>query len=361
MVLTDFQSLAINNRLYTVDKLILFCSEEIKKGDLPEWKRGVYQFILDFLDGSDFIIQETSGTTGKKKSVRIPKKAMVGSAKLTIKVLKLKPYDTALLCLPIEYIAGKMVVVRSLCAGLNLLLTEPSGTPGTGSIEPVDFCALVPLQVYNLLNTNLLSRIRTLIIGGAEIGGALEREIQKFPNRVFETYGMAETCSHVALRRVNGKNRESNFKALPGVRLSLDTRGCLVIQAPFLEGKVITNDLVELVTANTFKWLGRYDNIINTGGIKVHPEILEEKIQGILNVPCAIIGKPDLVLGQKIVLFVETEHKIEKDAITELLKCRLDKKLVPKEVYTLGKFPRNASYKIDRGALGDMIWARQER
>ncbi len=359
MALTDFQSLIINNRLYTIDKLILFCSEEIKKGGLPEWKRGVYQFILDFLDDSDFIIQETSGTTGKKKSVRIPKKAMIGSAELTIKVLKLEPSDTALLCLPIEYIAGKMMVVRSLCAGLNLLLTVPSGTPGAGSTEPVDFCALVPLQAYNLLNTNLLTHIKTLIIGGAEIGVPLERKLQKLPNQIFETYGMAETCSHIALRRVNGKNRESNFKALPGVRLSLDTRGCLVIQASFLEEKVITNDLVELVTANSFKWLGRYDNIINTGGVKVQPEVLEEEIQEILNVPCAIIGKPDLVLGQKIVLVVETEHGTGKDAITELLKGRLDKKLVPKEVYTLEEFPRNASYKIDRGALGDIIWARQ--
>ncbi len=354
-IMKEMKGLKLNDSFYTVPDLVPFCQNEIKEGTGPDWKLEVYSFILDFLDESKVIRQQTSGTTGARKTIELPKNSMLTSAKNTVDFFQLKEGDVAVLCLPIEYIAGKMMVVRALLAGLNLKLIQPSGTPDFTGIEKTDFCAMVPMQASHLLQNNLWPKMKTLLLGGAETGSELHEQLQYLDTLVFETYGMAETSSHVALRQLNGIQRETAFTALPNVQLSTDERGCLVIIAAYLPEKIVTNDRVQMASSSRFKWLGRFDNIINSGGIKVQPEILEKQFQEILQKPCAIFGKSDEMLGQKMVLVVETIHPDQPEEVLAKLAPQIERKMLPKEIYFVPSLPRNKSYKIDHRALRKMF------
>ena len=315
----------------------------------------IYRFILDFLDDSEYILQKTSGTTGSPKIIKLSKQALFESAKRTATFFQLKESDRAVLCLPINYIAGKMMVVRALYAGLNLITIEPSGTPDFSGLRKIDFCAMVPMQAANLIKQNLWPPLKTLILGGAETNSDLIKQLQLVNTAVFETYGMAETCSHIALKKLNGLNSEDCFTALPDINLSIDERACLIINAPFLSTEIRTNDSVELVSKNKFKWLGRFDNVINSGGIKIQPEELEKQIQEILQIPCAIIGIADELLGQKIALILETEKEIDSAHLFSQLVPHINKKFLPKSITYIKKLPRNPSFKIDRIKLKELI------
>lgn len=352
---SEINGLTIDDQYFTKPALLRFCQYEINTDTTPDWERGVYRFILNFLDDSNVIFQKTSGTTGAKKTIELPKTAMLISAKNTIDFFQLKKGDVAVLCLPIQYIAGKMMVVRALLAGLNLKLIQPSGTPDFTNIEKTDFCAMVPMQANNLLQKNLWPEMKTLILGGAETGTELLEQLQQLQTQVYETYGMAETSSHVALKKLNGKQPETTFTALPDIQLSSDERDCLVIKTSYLPGKIITNDRVEMVSANQFKWLGRFDNVINSGGIKIQPEILEKQFQGILQRQCAILGFPDELLGQKMVLVVEASENEKTEQILTKLAPYFDRKLLPKTVCFFDQIPRNKSFKIDRETLKQKI------
>lgn len=347
----EIKGLTLNNRFFALPELIQFCEENIAAGIEPDWKLDVYRFILNFMNDSEVISQQTSGTTGARKTIKLPKKSMLASAKNTVDFFQLKEDDVAVLCLPIQYIAGKMMVVRALVAGLNLKLIQPSGTPDFNGIEKTDFCAMVPMQARNLLQKELWPKMKILILGGAETGPELIDKLQPLNTIIFETYGMAETCSHIALKRLNGGEAENAFSTLPEVKLSTDERDCLIIEAAYLPERIITNDRVEMVTPNQFKWLGRFDHVINSGGIKIQPEILEKKFQDILQNPCAILGMADELLGQKMVLVVETHEPFEKKMILAKLTPHFDKKMLPKEIYFVEKFPRNKSFKTDKREL----------
>jgi O-succinylbenzoic acid--CoA ligase len=349
--MNEIKGLTLNDRFYTLPELIRFCENETKAGTTPGWKLNVCRFILDFLNDSETITQQTSGTTGKSKIIELPKKSMRISAKNTIGFFQLKEGDVAALCLPVQYIAGKMMIVRALLAGLNLKLIQPSGTPDFSNSGKIDFCAMVPMQATHLLAKSLWPDIKTLILGGAETGPELLEQLQHLKSQVFETYGMAETSSHVALKQLNGKQPESTFSALPDVKLSTDERDCLVIEASYLPAKITTNDRVEMVAPNRFRWLGRFDNVINSGGIKIQPEILEKQYQEILKKPCAIIGRPDELLGQKTVLVVETSNPQDTQQLLAKLVPHFDRKMLPKEIYCIEKFPRNKAFKVDREKL----------
>lgn len=351
----EISELTINGEYFHQTTLIEFCQGKITENKSPEWELDVYHFILNFLDDSEFISQKTSGSTGTPKTIRLPKQAMWESAKMTSDFFQLKESQVAVLCLPVKYIAGKMMVVRALFAGLNLILIEPTGTPDFPNLGEIDFCAMVPLQAANLLEQNKWHDINNLILGGAETGPELAAKLQVVETKVYETYGMAETCSHIALKRINGKNPETNFTTLPGVTISQDERDCLVIDVPFLSDKVKTNDCVELVSENKFRWIGRFDTIINSGGIKIQPEILEKKIEEILQMPCAILGEPDELLGEKLFLFLETSEPINSSQILAMLASFFDKKMLPKTVRFIKTLPRNKSFKIDRVELNRMI------
>ncbi len=347
----EIEGFTMDDRFLSFPALVEFCKSAIETKSEPEWKLDIYRFILEFLDESSVILQKTSGTTGESKTIELPKTSMIASARNTIDFFGLKEKDVAVLCLPVQYIAGKMMIVRAFVAGLNLKLIQPTGAPDFSGLENIDFCAMVPMQATNLLEQNNWPNIKTLILGGAETSSELFEKLQKVKTEVFETYGMAETCSHIALKQINGENPQQVFTTLPGIRISKDERDCLLIDTPFLKNKIITNDCVELVSENQFKWLGRIDNVINSGGIKIQPEILEKKIEEILQKPCVILSEPDEILGQKVVLIVETSKPEDPNQILTKLAPFFDKKMLPKSVRFIDSLPRNKSFKIDREGL----------
>jgi O-succinylbenzoic acid--CoA ligase len=351
-------SLTIHNHTYSQQTLIELCDSKIRNDHTPIWEKEVYGFILQWLDDSDTIIQYSSGTTGKSKIIRLQKLAMVRSAESTCRFFDLTRGQTAALCLPMEYIAGKMMVVRSMVCGLNLYITEPKSKPDFHEIERIDFCAMVPFQVTNMWTAKGdMPPVRILIIGGAEISRELEKLVNDIPAKVYATYGMAETCSHIALMRINGPNPEKWYKALPGIKLETDQRNCLVIKASYLPAPVITNDQVHLQNNERFRWIGRFDNLINSGGIKVVPEEVESALAEKTGIEFALIGLPDPNLGQRLVLVKEKKKDALSDEVirTELA-LLIPAKLMPKDIVRIEKFPRNTSFKIDRLKLARSIY-----
>lgn len=351
----EFSGFIINGNFFSKTEILKFCSVQITNNKCPEWELDVYRFILDFLSETEFILQQTSGSTGSPKIILLSKQAMLKSAEKTIEFFNLGENQTAVLCLPVKYIAGKMMIVRAFLAEINLILIEPASLPDFSNSGKIDFCAMVPMQAAKLLEQNKWPEIKTLILGGAETSPELTEKLKAIKTAVFETYGMAETCSHVALKQINGKFPQSVFTAFPGISLSTDERECLVIDASFLPEKIFTSDRVEMVAQNQFKWLGRIDNLINSGGIKIQPEILEKEIGEILQKPCVILGTPDELLGQKVELIVETSVPDDPKHILAKLAPFIDKKMLPKTIRFLNEFPRNKSFKIDRNLLKGMI------
>lgn len=270
------------------------------------------QFLEEWHSPSDHVLVHTSGSTGKPKPLWVEKRRMEASARMTCDFLGLCEGDTALLCMPLDYIAGKMMVVRSLVGGLRLINVTPSGHPLSSSLGPVTFAAMVPLQVWNSLQVSeereQLMRIRHLIIGGGAIDQALAQELKNFPNAVWSTYGMTETLSHVAMRRLNGPEASEWYRPLSGVRICRNKEGCLVIDAPQLCGEpLVTNDVVELKSGPLplFKVLGRKDNVICSGGIKIQAEEVERLLRPHLPMSFLITKTTDSKFGEIVVLVTE--------------------------------------------------------
>ena len=350
---THFHGLLINNRIHPIDSLPDICENMLADKSIPEWEKKIYAFINEWISDKEYIQQTSSGTTGKPKELKLSKKSMILSAQKTCKLFDLRFGNSILLTLPIEYIAGKMMIVRAFVGGLNLLLTEPTSMPDLTDFGNIDFCAMVPLQAYNSLNSiETLRRIKKLIIGGAEIRDELEVMLRDLPNEVYATYGMAETCSHVAIRRISGTEPERLYKAIPGVKFSVDNRGCLVIDANHLDHQVITNDFVDLYNPTSFRWIGRYDSLINSGGLKIIPEEIEAIVSKTTGLDCAVVGLPDAKLGEKVVLVLEKGGSELSDKELEgVLKDELPKKYYPKEIKFINELPRSHSYKVDRFKL----------
>ena len=352
----NFSSIKLKNQRFSLEDLPVYCENKLLKTQLPEWEEKIYQFLIDFLDEKDYIEQLSSGTTGTPKKIKLTKMALVESANNTINKLDLEWNAKALLCLPVDYIAGKMMIVRSFAAGLNLFWEEPSSMPDLANYGQIDFCAMVPIQVYNsITNNDALNNIRNLIIGGAEMRSDLLALFSNLTNNIYETFGMAETCSHIALRKISGKNPDKYFEILPGVTISIDKRCCLVINTSYLDSEIITNDAVELIDNKHFIWKGRIDNLINTGGIKVRPEELEATIAKIIDLECAVVGVKDEKLGQKIVLIAESEKEVDKDELLLFMKENLQTYQVPRKIVVVDKLPRTNSFKIDRSKLEGLI------
>ncbi len=351
----EFPGIILGDKLYSVEDLIFHCERQLATGNLPDWEKKIFKFIIDFFDERDFVEQTSSGTTGEKKTFKLPKRAMIESARMTIDILGLKCTDKALLCLPVDYIAGKMMIVRSLIVGMNLFWEEPTSMPSLNKYGEIDFCAMVPLQVYNSFsNYEFFKNIKKLIIGGAELRPELVAMFRDFPNITYITYGMAETCSHIALRKISGADAVDYFQVLPGIKTEVDTRGCLIIDAPYLDNQVVTNDLVEFIKEDKFIWKGRIDNLINSGGKKINPEELEANISKIIDKDCVIIGLPDDKLGQKIVLVIEGET-VNTKKVQLKLQGELSKHQLPREIILLAEFPRNESFKVDRKKIEELV------
>ena len=303
------------------------------------------EFLAQWNDTSDVIEVHTSGSTGKPKRLLVEKRRMVNSARITCDFLGLKEGDTALLCMPLDYIAGKMVVVRSLVSHLHLISVMPSSHPLKDVTQPIDFAAMVPLQVYSSMQEpaereRLLS-IRHLIIGGGAIDDSLESQLQQFPNAVWSTYGMTETLSHIALRRISGENSSLWYSPLDGVDVSLSSDSCLEIYAPQVNPeKLHTNDIAELRTlpdgSKEFRILGRKDNVIDSGGIKIQAEEVERLLRPHLSCGFMITKVSDARLGEAVTILIESD-----DAYLALSICKhvLPKHWVPRHVLPISHIP----------------------
>lgn len=309
-------------------------------------------FLAEWHNDSPTVLVHTSGSTGKPKPMLVEKRRMQASARITCRFLGLHEGDTALLCMPLDYIAGKMMVVRALTCGLQLVSVPPSSHPlATSHLSPfpsrLDFAAMVPLQVWNSLQVpeerHRLMHIRHLIIGGGAIDQALASQLADFPHQVWSTYGMTETLSHIALRRLNGPEASDWYTPFDGVALSLTDEGCLVISAPAVhEGPLVTNDIAELSSPapadspRRFRILGRKDNVVCSGGIKIQIEEVERLLRPHLHVPYMITKAPDEKLGEQVVLL--TESKTVGDVLA-LCRLHLPKYWVPRRILSVDRLP----------------------
>jgi len=316
----------------------------IKEGDAYEQPIG--EFILDWLSPETTIKVHTSGSTGNPKPIAIKKQHMVNSALATAAFLDLKNKNTALLCLPTKYIAGKMMVVRAMVMGLHLDAIPPQLNVFAATKKNYDFCAMTPPQLE--ASQGEIDKISKLLVGGGTVSETLKKGCENKKTLIYETYGMTETVTHIALKRIN-PNPINVFKCLPKVTITTDKRDCLIIQAPHISDvPVRTNDLVELVSKSEFRWMGRHDNIINSGGIKLSPEHIEHKLIPLIAAPFFIAGVEDPVLGEKLILIIEGSTQPQK--LLEKIKkaATLDKFEVPKKVYTLPQFVRTLNGKLHR-------------
>lgn len=269
------------------------------------------QFISDWQSPSPTILVHTSGSTGKPKPMLVEKRRMEASARITCSFLGLQPGDSALLCMPLDYIAGKMMCVRSIVSGLRLIRVEPCGHPLQHLDEVPTFAAMVPMQVYNSLQDdrelNILKQIKHLIIGGGAISSKLATALRSFPNAVWSTYGMTETLSHIALRPLSGEDASEWYTPFDGVEVSINQDGCLVINAPEVcAAPLTTNDIAEIDgDGRRFRIRGRRDNVVCSGGIKMQIEEIETKLQAHTDIPLMITKRADEKFGETVVLLAE--------------------------------------------------------
>jgi O-succinylbenzoic acid--CoA ligase len=312
-----------------------------------EWEQQLFEFMLIWLGEDDRVEVQTSGSSGQPSTWKVSKSAMISSAQLTANYFNCKEGTSALLCLPGSFIAGKMMLVRAMTMGWKLTTMKPSAMPFEFIREPYDFAAFTPMQLASLqdMAVQLLSRFGAVIIGGAAVPETLRKQLARRCSNLYETYGMAETLSHIAVRRL--AMEEIPFQTFQGIQIKVDSNGRLQIAAPHVQQEFIqTNDIVELIGPNSFYYKGRIDRMINSGGIKLFAEVIEQKLQGCLNVPFTIASMGDDVLGQKVVLCIESNVPVNREELLRKTALYLDRYEVPKEIIVFEKLERTESGKI---------------
>ena len=315
------------------------------------------EFLAEWNNDSDYVHVQTSGSTGAPKPMLVEKQRMLNSARITCDFLGLREGDTALLCMSLDYIAGKMMVVRALERRLLLITVAPSGHPLADlspQLSALSFAAMVPMQVYNALQVpaecERLKQIRHLIIGGGAIDDALAAALKSFPHHVWSTYGMTETLSHIALRKLNGPDASDYYTPFPSVKVSLNDESCLVINAPEVcSERLVTNDIAEL-SEGRFRILGRKDNVICSGGIKIQTEQVERQLRPYLSQPYLITKRPDEKFGEVVVLLTEGPVD-EAHAVCERI---LPKYFQPKAYLHVDKIPLTETGKPARKQAEDL-------
>lgn len=318
------------------------------------------EFLEEWKNDSPFVEVKTSGSTGEPKQVMVEKDRMIASAQMTGKFLGLEKGCSALLCMPIDYIAGKMMVVRSQVLGLNITVIEPTNRPFRGLNidypDGFDFVALVPSQVFETLKhkdeADIMSRSKHIIIGGGHVSKELQQQLTDFPNAVWSTYGMTETLSHIAMRRLNGEEASEWYSPLPGVEMTLNEENCIVVNAPSVfKDVVVTNDIGEM-SDGKFRVVGRKDNVICSGGIKIQIEEVESLLAQYLHSPFAISKQADEKFGEVAVLVT-----IEKDltAVEEICKKNLPRYWKPKHYYHFDSIPQTETGKVARAEIENIL------
>ena len=342
---------------------------DLKNGFMPnsfnEQENIAIQFCKDWLSGNSEFEFHTSGSTGIPKKIIFKREQLETSARLTARTLKLQPGFTALICLDCKFIAGAMMIVRSLVVGMNMIVKIPSANPLNGLSDRIDFAAFVPYQFVTLLEQApaQLNALHTIIIGGAPIPRAVIDKVQHMSPAIYATYGMTETITHVALQKLNGAGREDFFRLLPGIKASTDERGCLILKSTHLgTGPIVTNDIVTMLDGERFRWLGRFDNVINSGGVKVQAYKIERAAMDIFAIlkikkRLFVSGLPDKKLGEQVALIIEgaiLQPAVE-EKIKIQLKDQLDKYEVPKIFIYVLQFSETATQKIDRAGTLKMV------
>jgi O-succinylbenzoic acid--CoA ligase len=344
---TDFLNIhpgfKLNRKHYNAQSLLTLAESLNAVGDSEE--KEMAAFLLDWLYPRETVLVKTSGSTGDPKTITLSKAKMIESAKATGAFFDLSEKTKALHCLPIQFIAGKMMLVRAMMLGWEVDVVVPNRAPLSQTTGGYDFAALIPFQVFHSLKD--LNRVKKVIIGGGAVSESLRAQLQNTTAEVFATYGMTETITHVAIKKLNHINEGEHpyFEALPNVKFKQDNRRCLVIDAPnILEAPITTNDMVELISESQFEWLGRHDNIINSGGIKINPEVLENKLESQLDMPFFITSLPDEQLTEKVVLVIEGESQKIKDKVF----TGFNKYEIPKHIYFLPNFVYTKNGKLRR-------------
>jgi O-succinylbenzoic acid--CoA ligase len=350
-----------NTSFATVDELLFYTAKYSDK---------IHHFLQEWFSEKDYVIVHTSGSTGTPKAIKLQKKQLQNSAVATGDFFKLKEKTSALLCLPIEYIAGKMMLVRAVTLGWHLDVILSNSNPLKQHLTSYDFSAMVPLQVENSIEK--LHQIKKLIVGGGAVSNSLQEKLQEVTTEVFATYGMTETITHIAVKKLNNfaspiestpkKSLHTAFyEILPNTTIYKDERNCLVIKNTSISDKVIfTNDVVALISETQFEWLGRFDNVINSGGIKLHPEKIETELSKIIGQRFFVAGIKDEKLGEKLVLLIESAGdksiKSPDQLNSEMKNSKLFSKFeIPKEIHFIDRFSETETKKIHRKKTLDLI------
>ncbi|AZQ63050.1 acyl-CoA synthetase [Flammeovirga pectinis] len=327
-----------------------------------EYIDNVLIFCFEWLNGKEEFTMQSSGSTGMPKAILVKRSQMEASAKATAKILAIQENDKALICINTEYIGGRMMLVRALEFKLNTWIIPPTSHPFSKVPRDIefDFIAMVPLQVQSSIDNELeqIQKVKKIIIGGAPISNLLSNSIQQnlHHTAIYMTYGMTETVSHIALKKIS-YTTDGLYHTLDGVSINVDERNCLNIIAPMSDyKKVQTNDVVKLHSSTSFEWLGRADNIINSGGVKIQAEKVETHILKILSdmgyssVSLFIGGIPHSLLGEQAILFIEGISLTIDDQKTLLqnLSKKVGKFEVPKQIHSIGSFIKTDTMKVRR-------------
>lgn len=314
-------------------------------------------FLEEWVNGFDYVVAKTSGSTGKPKEIRLLKTDMKISAQVTNSFFGISETSVLYCPLAINYIAGKMMLIRAREANCRLIIEQPTNHLKFEDLPKgtkIDLICIVPSQVPSLIENIVKGlEIKQVIIGGSPLSANYEQELMKYGVCGYVTYGMTETCSHVALRKIG----EKHYNALPDITFSVDSNDCLIVKSKQRSfGELFTNDVVELLDEHSFKWLGRYDNVINSGGIKIHPEELEETLREIIPFPFAITSRPDDKWGEVPVILMETnDDELDTAEFLRRLKDTLARESVPKEIFRVIKLPLTQNGKIDRKAMKSLL------
>lgn len=319
-------------------------------------------FVEEYYNDSPYVVAHTSGSTGVPKEIRLLKSDMRNSAKLTNSFFSLTADSLFYLPLSPDYIAGKMMIVRALELGASIIEESPTNRPMADySGDAVDLLAVVPSQMeYILENPETHRYVKSVIIGGGIIPPNLYTRIVSSGINAYATYGMTETCSHIALSKITAG--PSPFVALGDVTFETDERGCLIINAPhFSNNRIVTNDIVELIDPRTFNWRGRYDNVINSGGIKIFPEEIEPRIAMVIDKPFFITSRQSDKWGEEPVIVME-DNRVEQGCFREevlpddvicCMKKLLPAATVPRVAVFINRFVKTDSGKLIRKIHGD--------
>jgi len=319
--------------------------------NIHAWEKSIWQFIFIWLDDSqDSFLQESSGSTGTPKKIHIKKEYAEASARKTISYFDLKEGQTIHLCMNPAYIGAKMIIVRAFIGGLHLTYSEASANALCQLKHQVDLCAAVPLQVYTLLEKQKEGNefIKNILIGGGIISTKLKNKLQNQKTKYYQSFGMTETISHIAIRQLS--NNIYHYHCLDGIHISQDQQDdCLIVHAPEIGVEHLkSNDIIELINDKDFEWLGRKDNVINSGGIKIYAEKIEALIESVMQYPFYISSTKDEKLGNRMLLYIESKELFDKIALLAQLKPLLPPYHLPTEILIEPSFQYTATGKIIR-------------